>query len=100
MERVREFKCSQPQQRAVSVEELLTIGPGPDERFYPISTVLARCAGSGCCPEANQICSPIITRNISLVFMVKHIYDRERGRHHEIIHAVEHVKCSCIDLYK
>lgn len=94
---VHQFRCSLPQPRAVPVEDLLNIGPGPDEIFYPPSTVLARCAGSGCCPDYGQICAPIETRNVSLVFMIKHRIDQQRDRHHEIIHALEHTKCACID---
>lgn len=94
---VHQFRCSLPQPRAVPVEDLLNIGPGPDEIFYPPSTVLARCAGSGCCPDYRQICAPIETRNVSLVFMIKHRIDQQRDRHHEIIHALEHTKCACID---
>ena len=97
MQLVHEFRCSLPQPRAVPVEELLTVGPSPDELFYPASTVLARCGGSGCCPEPNQICAPAETRNVSLVFMVKHAVDRQRDRHHEVIHALEHTRCACID---
>lgn len=93
---VREFKCSFPQPRAVPVEELLTVGPSADEIFYPPSTVLARCGGSGCCP-INQVCAPAETRNVSLVFMVKHAIDLQRDRHHEIIHVSEHTRCACID---
>ncbi|KAG7205375.1 hypothetical protein KM043_007371 [Ampulex compressa] len=94
---VHQFRCSLPQLRAVPVEELLTVGPSPDEIFYPASTVLARCAGSGCCPNSKEICAPIEARNVSLVFMVKHTIDRQRDRHHEVIHAIEHTKCGCID---
>ncbi|KAK9305999.1 hypothetical protein QLX08_003224 [Tetragonisca angustula] len=94
---VHEFQCSMPQPRAVPVAELLTIGPSPDEIFYPASTVLTRCEGAGCCSDPKQICAPIETRNISLVFMVKHMIDRQRDRHHEVIHALEHTKCGCVD---
>lgn len=94
---VHQFRCSLPQPRAVRIEELLSVGPSPDEIFYPFSTVLARCEGAGCCPQENQVCGPIQTRNVSLVFMVKHRIDQQRDRHHEVIHAVEHVKCACID---
>lgn len=97
---VNEFRCSLPQLRAVPVAELLTIGPDPDEIFYPSSTVLARCGGSGCCPNSEQICAPTETRNVSLVFMVKHLIDRQRDRHHEVIHAVEDIECACIDEIK
>ncbi|XP_020297086.1 vascular endothelial growth factor A-A-like [Pseudomyrmex gracilis] len=97
VQRVHQFPCSVPQPRAVPIEDLLTVGLGPDEIFYPASTVLARCAGSGCCPEPKQICAPTEIRNISLVFMVRHNIDRQRDRHHEIIHAPEHIKCACID---
>lgn len=94
---MHQFPCSMPQPRAVPVEDLLTAGLGPDEVFYPASTVLARCASSGCCSGPGQICAPIETRNVSLVFMVRHSIDRQRDRHHEIIHAPEHIKCACID---
>lgn len=94
---VHQFRCSLPQPRAVPVKDLLIVGPGPDEIFYPASTVLARCAESGCCPDIKQICAPIETRNVSLVFMVRHRVDQQRDRHHEIIHALEHTKCACID---
>ncbi|XP_017876497.1 vascular endothelial growth factor A-A-like [Ceratina calcarata] len=94
---VHEFRCSAPQPRAVPVEELLTVGPSPDEVFYPASTVLMRCNGAGCCPDPKQICAPIETRNVSLVFMVKHTIDRQRDRHHEVVHALEHTKCGCVD---
>ncbi|XP_015587590.1 uncharacterized protein LOC107264160 [Cephus cinctus] len=94
---VHQFRCSLPQPRAVPVEELLSVGPSPDEIFYPASTVLARCGDSGCCPNASQVCAPIETRNVSLVFMVKHLIDRQRDRHHEIIHALEHTRCGCVD---
>lgn len=97
---VNEFRCSSPQPRAVSVTELLRAGPSPDEIFYPPSTVLARCNGSGCCRDSKQICAPIETRNVSLVFMVKHIVDKQRDRHHEIIHALEDTKCACMDATK
>ncbi|XP_066586448.1 uncharacterized protein [Prorops nasuta] len=93
---VHQFRCSLPQPRAVPVEELLSVGPSPDEIFYPASTVLTRCGGSGCCPDAKQICAPTETKNVSLVFMVRHSIDRQRDRHHEIIHAIEHTKCGCI----
>ncbi|TGZ49001.1 Vascular endothelial growth factor A-A [Temnothorax longispinosus] len=73
------------------------MGLGPDEAFYPASTVLTRCTGSGCCPDPKQICAPIETRNVSLVFMVRHRIDQQRDRHHEVIHAVEHTKCACMD---
>ncbi|XP_012225169.1 uncharacterized protein [Linepithema humile] len=94
---VHQFRCSLPQPRAVPVKDLLTVGLGPDEVFYPASTVLSRCAGSGCCPNSTQICAPTETRNVSLVFMVMHRIDRQRDRHHEIIHALEHTKCACMD---
>ncbi|XP_011301182.1 uncharacterized protein [Fopius arisanus] len=94
---VYQFKCSLPQLRAVPVEELLSVGPGPDEIFYPRETILARCAGAGCCLGINQVCGPIETRNVSLVFLVKHRVDRQRDRHHETLHVVEHTKCGCID---
>ncbi|CAD6228200.1 GSCOCG00006402001-RA-CDS [Cotesia congregata] len=94
---VHQFRCSLPQPRAVRIEELLSVGPSPDEIFYPFSTVLSRCEGAGCCPQENQVCGPIQTRNVSLVFMVKHRIDQQRDRHHEVIHAVEHVKCACVD---
>ncbi|XP_076247380.1 vascular endothelial growth factor A-A [Calliopsis andreniformis] len=94
---VHEFRCSVPQPRAVPVTELLTVGPSPDEFFYPASTVLTRCDNAGCCPDPKQICGPIETRNVSLVFMVKHVIDRQRDRHHEVIHALEHTKCGCVE---
>nr|XP_003706942.1 PREDICTED: placenta growth factor-like [Megachile rotundata] len=94
---VHEFRCSMPQPRAIPVSKLLTVGPSPDETFYPASTVLTRCDGAGCCSDPKQICAPIETRNVSLVFMVKHTIDRQRDRHHEVIHALEHTKCGCID---
>ncbi|KAH0950806.1 hypothetical protein HN011_007489 [Eciton burchellii] len=94
---VHQFQCSVPQSRAVPVEALLTMGVGPDEIFYPASTVLARCAESGCCPNPMQVCAPIEIKNVSRIFMVKHRIDRQRDRHHEIIHVVEHTKCACMD---
>ncbi|XP_006613937.1 vascular endothelial growth factor A-A-like [Apis dorsata] len=94
---VHEFRCSMPQPRAVPVAELLTVGPNSDEVFYPASTVLKRCDGAGCCSDYKQICAPVETRNVSLVFMVKHMIDRQRDRHHEVIHALEHTKCGCIN---
>lgn len=94
---VHQFQCSLPQSRAITVEDLLTVGLGPDEAFYPAFTVLTRCAGSGCCPDSKQICAPTETRNVSLVFMVRHRIDQQRDRHHEVIHAVEHTKCACMD---
>ncbi|KAM0728133.1 Vascular endothelial growth factor A-A [Formica fusca] len=94
---VYEFQCSLPQPRAVRVEDLLTAGPGPDEIFYPASTVLARCAESGCCPDSKQVCAPIETKNVSLVFMIRHRIDQQRDRHHEVIHALEHTKCACMN---
>ncbi|KAK2583692.1 hypothetical protein KPH14_009618 [Odynerus spinipes] len=97
---VNQFRCSSPQPRAVPVTELLTVGPSPDEIFYPPSTVLARCGGSGCCLDSKQICAPIETRNVTLVFMVKHLIDRQRDRHHEVIHVLEDTKCACIDAIK
>ncbi|XP_035718964.1 vascular endothelial growth factor A-A-like isoform X1 [Vespa mandarinia] len=97
---VNQFRCSLPQPRAIPIEELLTVGPSPDEIFYPPSTVLARCGGSGCCPDPKQICASTETRNVSLVFMVKHLIDRQRDRHHEVIHALEDTKCACINTIK
>ncbi|KYN38635.1 Vascular endothelial growth factor A-A [Trachymyrmex septentrionalis] len=94
---VHQFQCLLPQSRAIAVEDLLTVGLGPDEAFYPASTVLTRCVGSGCCPDSKQICAPIETRNVTLVFMVRHRIDQQRDRHHEVIHAVEHTKCACMD---
>ncbi|XP_012058674.1 PREDICTED: vascular endothelial growth factor A-like [Atta cephalotes] len=94
---VHQFQCLLPQSRAIAVEDLLTVGLGPDEAFYPASTVLTRCAGSGCCPDSKQICAPIEIRNVTLVFMVRHRIDQQRDRHHEVIHAVEHTKCACMD---
>ncbi|XP_025073641.1 vascular endothelial growth factor A-like isoform X2 [Pogonomyrmex barbatus] len=94
---VHQFQCLSPQPRAISVEDLLTVGLGSDEVFYPAFTVLTRCVGSGCCPDSNQICAPIETRNVSLVFMVRHRIDQQRDRHHEVIHALEHVKCACMN---
>ncbi|KAK0163364.1 hypothetical protein PV327_007053 [Microctonus hyperodae] len=94
---VRQFECSLPQPRAIPVEELLSVGPSPDEIFFPSSTVLKRCAGAGCCFQERQICSPIETKNISLVFLVQHRFDHQRDRHHEIIHAVQHTKCKCMN---
>ncbi|XP_043284690.1 uncharacterized protein [Venturia canescens] len=92
---VHQFRCSSPQPRAIKVEDLLTAGPSPDEIFYPASTVLSRCEGSGCCPDLKHTCGPIETKKVSLVFMVKHRIDSQRDRHHEVIHAVEHTKCGC-----
>lgn len=97
VERVHNFPCSEPQLRAVPVRDLLEIGPSPDEMFYPPSTVLLRCAEAGCCPKSNQICAPTEVKNISLVFTVKHLIDRTRDRHHEIIHVLNHVKCNCVE---
>ncbi|XP_015115378.1 uncharacterized protein LOC107040005 [Diachasma alloeum] len=94
---VYQFNCSLPQLRAVAVEELLSVGPSPDEIFYPRETILARCGGAGCCLGENQVCGPIETRNVSLVFLVKHRIDQQRDRHHETLHVVEHTKCGCID---
>ncbi|XP_012542316.1 uncharacterized protein LOC105840098 [Monomorium pharaonis] len=94
---VHQFQCSLPQSRAIAVEDLLTVGLGPDEAFYPASTVLTRCTGSGCCLNSEQICAPIETRNVTLVFMVRHRIDQQRDRHHEVIHAIEHTKCACVD---
>ncbi|XP_012270410.1 uncharacterized protein LOC105694377 [Orussus abietinus] len=94
---VHQFRCSLPQPRAVPVGELLSVGPAPDEVFYPAYTVLARCGGSGCCPDSNQVCAPTETRNVSLVFVVRHTIDLQRDRHHEVVHAQEHTKCACTD---
>ncbi|XP_029174668.1 uncharacterized protein LOC114943238 [Nylanderia fulva] len=94
---VFQFQCSLPQLRAVRVKDLLTAGLGPDEVFYPASTVLARCSGAGCCPDPKQVCAPIEIKNVSLVFMIRHLIDQQRDRHHEVIHAVEHIKCACMD---
>ncbi|XP_012263324.2 uncharacterized protein LOC105690257 [Athalia rosae] len=93
--RMRSFPCRKPQLRSIPVQELLQ-RPGSDELFYPSSTVLARCdRHSGCCLE-NQVCAIAEQEDVELVFIVNHVLDRQRAKHHEVITAKNHTRCHCV----
>lgn len=108
MQSVLQFKCGEPQPRAVLVN---TIHPLPSEDlYYPLMTVLHVCdRGSGCCPQGERFeCSPEKTEDVELVFRVTKIFGGKQRRgvlnsHFETLTFKNHTSCSCqeiIDLPK
>lgn len=101
-DRVESFKCREPQPRAVSIYEFITIGL-EGKRIIPHVTVLHRCdSGSGCCMQLGRSkCTNATYEQVTLTFTVQYTIDK--GAHksghatYQQFVATNHTSCHCVD---
>ncbi|KAK7873769.1 hypothetical protein R5R35_005766 [Gryllus longicercus] len=68
--RLMNFRCSEPQQRAVPATQVVDRRLQTNQTLWPPVTVLRRCdGGSGCClGNVANTCTAVATHNVTLYF--------------------------------